>query len=134
MNNISLMDGQATPVARTFIPFAAQSGQNPAVFLEKTSDTATGYKRLELLVRRPQGSRATKTKLLISDPTLAFPVASSGQYTGAPKVAFSTMADLVITIPDDAGLAQRKDILSYVKQACLSNEFMNAVLYGTPVL
>lgn len=125
---ITIADGQATPVNKTFDVQMSQQGNDPAVWLEKTSGSYNGFKRLSLLTRRSESNKATKVSIKIVDPTLAVTAPASG--TGIqpnPVQAYAVLGTLEFVLPDACTLQNRKDILAYAKNVLANAIVVDAV-------
>lgn len=126
---IVLADGQTTPVNKTFDVFNAQYGQEkPSMWQEKTAGTYAGFKQLSLLVKRSASNKSTKVTAFITDPTLAVTAPSTG--TGIqpnPVAAYTVLAKVEFTLPDDCSLQNRKDALAYVKNLMSNSIMIDAV-------
>lgn len=113
--NIVIKDGQATPVDHTFKP-TRQSG-DMFVFSDQSSDVAAGFKTISVMTRfESNGNAGRKITMKVIDPTLAVTAPASG--TGVqpnPVSAYQTMATIEFLLPQAAKIANRKDLLAYVK-------------------
>lgn len=128
IGNLVLADGQSTPANKTFEPFQPQTGDKPAEWWEKSSDTITGFRRITASLNR-NDNNAVKVKITISDPVLSVTAPSSG--TGIqpkPTVSYRTFCAMEFTLPTACTLQNRKDILAYAK-----NLLANAVTSGMVV-
>lgn len=126
-STITINDGQATPVVRNFT--ALQSLNDFESWSDKTSGITIGQPSLTLSIRRPSKNlRSNKIRLQIATPTLEVtaPSTTTG-YQPAPKVAYTTLATVDIICPDRNTLAERKDILAFVKNALSNAHVVSAV-------
>lgn len=113
---ISLNDGQATPVAHSFVP-APDLISNLPRWEDKSGGIALGYPYITLGMRRPnKASRAYKLSTKVVTPVLE--VTSPSTATGiqpAPTLAYNLMAVTDIVLPERSTLAQRKDLLAFYR-------------------
>lgn len=113
--NITLADGQATPVNKTFEVMTAQAGQDvPARWVEKTAGVYAGFIQLTSLVRRTT-NKSTKVQVKVALPKLSSDGLNSLVHTGYGTVDF--------TIPDTMSLQERKDLSRF-----LANALDNAII------
>jgi hypothetical protein len=126
--NISLNDGQATPVAHTFSPNSGD-GNVPGVsvisYEDRSSGISVGFPTVSIATRKPSKTlRNTKLTLTVKVPTLE--VVSNSTVSGiapAPTVAYDVVAKVDFVLPERSALAARKDLLAYVR-----NLLANAVV------
>lgn len=113
--NIVINDGQATPVAHTFMP-SRQSG-DLFVWNDRSAGVVAGFNAISVLTRYGSQSNAgQRVTMKVTVPTLAVTAPSSG--TGVqpnPVAAYTTLATIEFLIPNAASAAARSDILAYVK-------------------
>lgn len=128
---LTINDGQATPVAHTFGPHRIDEKQ-VATWFDRSSGVGIGFLKLTLSLRSPLGAvqagsmsdankRVYKAVLTIDVPKLESTSAATG--TGiapAPTVAYVHAARLELSLPERGALADRKDLMAYIKNA-LSN-------------
>lgn len=126
--NLALFDGQATPVSRTFTPMRSESDMES--WSDKSSGIHIGQPVVSLSIRRPQkNAPSNRVRVMITMPTLEVSSPSTGTgYQPAPKVAYQHLATVDLVCPDRGNLAERKDILSFVRYALLSGVVSDAVL------
>lgn len=132
--NITVNDGQATPVAHTFNP--SEDGEVD-LFEDKSGGVAIGYPMISVRFRRPvmpQGAMASgnnrvyRIQLNFSWPVLEQTSASTG--TGiqpAPTVAYVLRSNQEWLIPERSTLANRKDLRAIVYNT-LNNADIKKVL------
>lgn len=107
--NITLADGQATPVSKTFEVVTAQSGQDvPARWAEKTAGVYAGFIQLTALVRRTT-NKSTKVQVKVALPKLSSDGLNSLVHTG--------YASVELTLPDTMSVQERKDLSRYIANA-----------------
>ncbi len=124
---LTINDGQATPVAHTF-------GVGPLIgtkaqYYDRSGGVSIGYPNIMIDAAQPTGrSNLFKTRVKIVVPVLE--VVNASTYNGitpAPTKAYDLTFDGVFIIPARAALAQRKDLLAYVKNT-LANAVITAVV------
>lgn len=119
ISNISLNDGQATPVPRLFSVTTAQAGQDiPARWTEQTSGFYAGYLQLTGLVRRTS-NKSTKIQVKVTLPKLSSDGTTTLIHTG--------IASLDVTVPDTMSLQERKDLHAYIANA-LDNAIIKSMV------
>jgi len=114
---LTLADGQATPVNHTFNPIAIDAS-GVARWADRSGGIAIGYPVVSFSVKAPaaKGSRNYRIVAKVTVPTLE--QTSPSTATGiqpAPSVAYNLIGNLEFVIPERSTLAQRKDLLAYVK-------------------
>lgn len=107
---LTINDGQATPVARTFSP--ERVSPELSSFTERTAGVSAGYKRLGLGYSPASSKRPTNR----IDHTLDFPVLQT--VNGVSTVAYTARFVGYAIIPDQMTAAERADF-----QAFLANSF-----------
>ena len=112
--NIVIGNG-ATPVANlTFTPQTPQVGDTPAEWYERSASSPLGYRKITLSVAF-RSTGVSKVRLKVSDPVLATFGANCCVDQNTPQVSYTDIADLTFSVPSSATLANRKDILAFVK-------------------
>lgn len=116
--NIVLNNGVATPVAHTFEP-AGRDVNGVPQFNDKLLGVALAYPQLSLSLRRPtKTNRNYKVMGKIIVPTLEAATGVNSQgFTPPAAIAYATMGVFEFVIPERSTLAERKDVLAYVKNA-----------------
>lgn len=131
---LTIADGQATPVNHTFSPVNIDAN-GVAKWADRVGGIALGYPLITMLVRQPtKGSRAVKVSLKVVTPILE--VTSPSTSTGiqpAPTKAYDLLATLEMVMPERSTLAQRNDILAYVKNVMANAILTNAVQNGETI-
>lgn len=122
--NLTLADGQSTPVNHTFTVITAQAGTDvPAKWRDIASyTTPVGQYLLTMLVRRT--SNADKVSLKLTMP---------GMSTDGTMTKIHTclgVADFIL--PDTATTQERKDLLAFMKNAFANSIIQDAVHNGSP--
>lgn len=121
---LTLNDGQATPVAHSFNPVNIDA-VGVAKWADRSGGIALGYPAVTMSLRNPtKGSRNYRLTMKVVTPVLE--VTSPSTATGiqpAPTKAYDLLATMEFVLPERSTLAQRKDILAYVK-----NMLANAVV------
>lgn len=126
--SLVINDGQATPVAHTFSPVNIDS-LGIANYADRSGGIAIGYPRVSLLVREPsKTSRVYKVTAKVTTPILE--QTSPSTATGiqpAPTKAYDLTCVVDMMLPERSTLAQRKDLLAYVKNL-LANAVMTSAV------
>lgn len=126
--NVVINDGQATPVAHTFSPVRIDE-KGVASLFDRSGGIAIGFPRLAISIKEPINpvkagvasdavKRNYKCVITIDVPTLESTSAATG--TGiapAPTVAYVHAARLELLLPERGSLANRNDLLAYVRNA-----------------
>lgn len=111
--NIVINDGQVSPVAHTFVP--SRESSEGFVYLDKSSGLAVTYNKLVLQTKLPnaasKGERNFRVKFGVHQPI--------GEVLpdnpGLTKLAYTPRFSGEFVIPERSTLAQRKDLLAFVK-------------------
>jgi len=121
---LTVNDGQATPVARTFNPAGIKPEANLAIWVDRSSGQALGFGRIMISLREPAApkngtssasSRMYKAVITVQVPTLETLGTNDSGLTPPPTLAYTTAFRGEFMIPERATLQNRKDILAYVK-------------------
>lgn len=113
---MTINDGQATPVAHTFAPVNIdQTGV--AKWADRSGGIALGFPTITFSMRQPtKASRNYRVTAKVALPVLEQTSASTA--TGiqpAPTKAYDLLANLEFVLPERSTLAQRNDLIAYVK-------------------
>lgn len=124
--SITINDGQATPVAHTFVPLGPVGQDATALLLDKTGGIAIGYPKLQYSLRAPlnkvnaglasKADRVYRARIKIDLPTMESTSAATG--TGippAPTVAYIHTVDCTFTLPERGTLAERKNLRAFIR-------------------
>lgn len=123
--DITLADGQASPVNHTFAVVTAQMGDAlPAQWSDKSGGIYNSFKRLTQLVRRSSTAKTTRVSYKIVDPTLST--------DGLNTVAYQNLCTIEFVLADASTLANRKDLLAYAKNVLANAIIQDAVWNGSP--
>lgn len=128
---ITINDGAATPVARTFGPIKVDAAQI-AKYQDKSGGVPVGYPTITLQVREP--NKQTKSYRAVGK--VVFPVleqTSASTATGiqpAPIVAYNLLFNFDFTLPERSSLQDRKHIKA-LAQNLISNALMTTLVEGT---
>lgn len=121
---LSLADGQATPVTRTFE--VVTTNGRLADFEERSSTTPLGYKPLSIEVRKPASPSAAHRIIVdLKIPTTAV-------VNGTDVVARFSTAKLELNISQAATVAERKDLAAFVASLLANASFKNLVANVEP--
>lgn len=120
--NITISDGQTTPVAHTFAP--AKTSADYSLHEDRISGLYIGYNKLTMSLTRPNAkSRNIKLMVKVETPKLETLGTSASGFTPPPTVAYRPVCEVVFTFPERCALQDRKDLQAFVK-----NMFSNAFL------
>lgn len=119
--NVVINDGQATPVAHTFTPRRIGDGNTNNSMMAEYEDRAggvvVGFPKVSIMMRYPDKNlRTTKVSIKITRPVLE--TVSNSTVSGiapAPTLSYVPMFSGEFVLPERSQLADRKDILAYVK-------------------
>lgn len=121
---LTLADGQATPVSRTFSPENIDAA-GVAKYKDRSGGIALGYPTVSLGIRPPsKDSRLYRVTVKIATPVLE--VTSPSTLTGiqpAPTLAYTPLFTGEFVLSERSTLAERKNLLAFVK-----NMLANAVV------
>lgn len=127
ISSIILADGQTTPVNHTFVPYSPQVSQTPAVWLEKSASSPTGYWRLTQVVYR-NGNGVYKVKMSLAIPVLAIVPAGCCVDSNTPAVSYKELCNIEFSHPSGSTTAIRKDCLAIAKNYLLSAVAVSAIV------
>lgn len=116
---LTIHDGAATPVARSFAPMRVAPEQS--VFSEKTSGIAAGYVDLEVKFNPASTQRPTNR----IDVAVTLPVLST--VNGISTVAYTGLFKGYFVVPDVMTAAERANLHAYVANA-LNHATVKAVV------
>lgn len=126
--NIVINDGQTTPVAHTFSPVNIDMN-GVAKLADRSGGISIGFPTLTLSVRTPsKGSPNYKIVGRVTVPTLE--ATSPSTATGiqpAPTVAYACLATIEFILPERCTLAERSNLLAYVKNYLANANWTTAV-------
>lgn len=127
--DITLADGQATPVNHTFEPVLSQPGL--VTYHDKVSGVSLGYPVLTIGNRLPnQANRNYKATAKIRTPILEAVSTAANGFTPGPTLAYELMLKIDCVIPSRATLAEREDIYAYGKNL-LADAVMASLVENT---
>lgn len=121
---LTIANGAATPVNHTFAP-VNKDAAGVAKWADRVDGIAIGYPTVTYQLRIPTVSnRNYKLTARVALPVLEVtsPSTSSG-IQPAPTLAYTLTANVEIVLPERSTLAQRNDLLAYVR-----NYLSNAVI------
>lgn len=126
--SIAINDGQTTPVAHTFSPVKIDAS-GVATLADRSGGIAIGFPIITLSVRAPsKTSRNYKVIGKVLVPTLE--VTSPSTATGIqpqPTKAYDLMGYFEFVLPERSTVAERKDLLAYVKNLLANTNVVSAV-------
>jgi hypothetical protein len=109
--DISVNDGQATPVSQTYEPARREPGL--ALFHNRVGGVIAGYPTLSIGSRLPNnGNRNFKATIKTRLPVLETAATAASGFTPGPTVAYSLTSNIDFVIPDRATAAERADLLA----------------------
>lgn len=118
--NITINDGQATPVAHTFTARRID-GDGVAKWQDISGGIAVGFPTLTASLREPiKGSKNPVYKAVIKIAVPKLETVTASTYNGitpAPTKAYDCVATLEMTFPERSVAADRKDLRAYVANA-----------------
>lgn len=136
--NITINDGQATPVAHTFSPVRIDE-KGVASLYDRSGGIAIGFPRLAVSLKEPVNpvkagaasdalKRNYKCVITVDVPTLESTSAATGTgITPAPTVAYVHAARLELSLPERGALSNRNDLIAYVVNA-LNNATVKSIV------
>lgn len=126
--NLTLADGQATPVNHTFSAVKVDAA-GVAKWADRSGGIAIGFPTISMLLRDPsKTNRNFKLTAKVVVPVLE--VTSPSTSTGiqpAPTKAYEMTAVIDMTLPERSTAAQRADLLAYVKNYLAQSIVSSAV-------
>jgi len=112
--SLTINDGQATPVAKTFS--ARGADMKMALYTDVSGGIGIGMAKITLSnAQSVSGNGSYKVEARITIPVMETISGSDGGYTPIPKVAFNVFGKIEFVVPNRSSLQNRKDILAYVK-------------------
>lgn len=128
ITTLTLLDGAATPVSRTFAPVGIDP-QGVAKFTDRSGGIALGYPTATQSLRQPsKSSRNYRISLKLVLPTLE--VTSPSTSTGiqpAPTKAYELFATIDLVMSERSALLERNNLLALTKSFLASANVTNAV-------
>jgi len=129
ITNLSLLDGQATPVAKVFTPVTASL--DVAKWTDKTSGRFIGLPTVVLKSAVPSNtSPHFKVMAEVHLPVLeTITNANASGYTAPPSVAYTVKALVTLIMPARSALQERKDLVAFTSNL-LVNPQVKALVEG----
>lgn len=118
LSNITIGDGQSTPVNRTFEVFTPQVGINSALLLQKAGGITKLNERMELSMRRSGSGTAYRLDAVVKLPRVVDSVT---------QVSQTAIIECKVIIPDGFTQTQRDDIAAYLKNLMSHATIQSAV-------
>ena len=113
--NIAILDGQASPVSKTFNPVNIKN--DVAMYADRSGGISLGNAAITISVRQPTSkSRLWKVTAKVVTPVLEVTAPSTA--TGiqpAPTLAYNLISYHEFVLPERSTLAERKNILAFAK-------------------
>lgn len=126
--SMTLADGQTTPANHTFAPVGID-GASVAKWADRSGGIALGFPAVSFSLRQPsKGSRSFRLTAKVVTPVLE--VTSPSTSTGiqpAPTLAYNLIANVDIVLPERSSVAQRKDLIAFLKNYLATTTIQNAV-------
>lgn len=113
---ITLADGAATPVNHTFAPVNIDQAA-VAKWADRSTGISVGFPSLTFSIKNPtKGSPSYKVTAKVVLPVLeqTSPSTSTG-IQPAPTLAYNLLANVDFVLPERSTMAQRTDVLAYLK-------------------
>lgn len=131
--NIVINDGQTTPVAHTFyyVPLAG----NVASFEDRAGGIYIGYNQIKLSINRPAPNRSAKTvanqhinvHITVATPKMETLGTGDNGLMPPPTVSYRPICDIKFALPERCNVADRKDLLAYVRNLLSNAQIVSAV-------
>jgi hypothetical protein len=125
---MTLADGQATPANHTFAPVGIDQA-SVAKWADRSGGIALGFPAVSFSLRSPsKTSRNFRLTAKVVTPVLE--VTSPSTSTGiqpAPTLAYNLVANVDIVLPERSTVAQRKDLIAFLKNYLATTTIQNAV-------
>lgn len=131
INNLSLLDGSTTPVARVFTPRSNNDGTVTYVYDAIGAPALAGHIAKIKTKAPPSPDGYTHVDLLIEVPTVDAPAASGG-YTPIPRKVGSTRVTVSYKLNGAAAIIDRAHVHKYLVSLLSDPQVLDAVLLLTP--
>jgi len=130
ITSMTLNDGQATPVAHTFVPL--QHAKDEYVWRESGVSSVLASTVVSLVFLRVKGNASLeKIRLKVIVPALETATGNNADgYTAAPKLAYSLNSIQDFIMPSRATQQQRKDIVAYARNLAANVQVTDALYDG----
>lgn len=136
-SNLTIFDGQATPVSHVLVPIGPDQKDTRIFILEEPNATSSlGNMRCTLSVKRPApavpgqsaAERVSRVQITLATPVLETVNASTyNGITPAPTLAYVPRCSLEFIIPERSTTQQRTDLRTLIKNALVSSQVVAAV-------
>lgn len=124
--NIAILDGQATPVTHTFIPYA--TSPNPAWREAQSGLALVGQPWIVIVIKPDTGTGLNKVRITMDLPALELITGSnSSGYTAAPKIAYDNKVVMDFFLPSRGTSAQRKDLRVLTSNLMLNSQVVDII-------
>lgn len=116
MSNIVINDGQATPVAKTFVPLFKDS-KGVAWYEDQSGASTIGFPRIGISLTRPTlaGAGVTSTNR-VAKVTITIALPTVDAVATLPTVAYVERARIEFDLPERTTLVERRTARTYVSQ------------------
>lgn len=118
-SSVSINDGQATPVAHSFIPVKVSPDET--ILQERSSSTPLGYKTLSVRFSPASAKRNTYR----ANVKLVSPIVET--VGGVNVITGSFITDCSFVVPNNSTVQQRKDQLAYFLNSLLNYPIGNVI-------
>lgn len=127
VGNITINNGAATPVAKTFNPSVVQS--DLVSYQDRSGGIVLGFPEISIGNRMPsKNANSYKVTARVKIPVLE--QTSPSTATGiqpAPTLAYTLIGNVELVMPSRCTLAERKDLLAFVKNFLANAAITTAV-------
>lgn len=128
--NITINDGQATPVAHVFS--TKSNDQRMTIWEDRALGVPVAYPKI--IMKTTDTSVIRKVDIGFSVPTLeAVSGANTNGFTPPSTVAYTHRADVTLKLPQRGTLQERKNLYAYLKNALALALFAGVVQDGEEI-
>lgn len=120
--NIVINDGQATPVAHTYVPVGKPVGSDYEYFVERTSGVPNAQAEVRLRLRTPTPGSSSPYKV---DAVILVP--ETAVVNGETVVLSQNRVDITFTMSPKSSTADRADVLAFAKNI-LANTIVTSLV------
>jgi len=114
LGNITINNGESTPVAKTFNP-AQIDAKGVAEYADRSDGISIGFPTITVSSKK-QNNGGRKVRVNIALPVLEAPAAATAEgYTAAPKVAYVNRSNHEFFLASRSVTADREDLLAFSK-------------------
>jgi len=130
ITSMTLNDGQATPVAHTFVPLS--HSPNEYMWRESGVSSVLAAVIVSMVFLKVKGNASLeKIRLKTSVPALETATGNNADgYTAAPKLAYNLASIQDFIMPLRATQQQRKDVVAYARNLAANAQVTDALYDG----